>query len=235
MVKRAGSQTLAVDVYERLRAAILSGRYAAGERLRPSELCIEYGVSSSVIREALTRLTEQRLAVISPNRGFNVLHNRDDDVRELVEFRIINETAALRLSVARGDVEWESSVLAAHHRLKAASEDPGYGSEQWFVAHGAFHLALLSACGNSVLLETCRDVLAAGDLYLRWNRRSGDARPGAPLGGRNVAAEHAAIADAVLARDAERAAELYRAHLQLTADLMGQSRKARAAEAGPAS
>jgi len=226
MVKKAGAQTLAGDVYERLRAAILAGRFHAGEWLRPAEICAEYGVSASVVREALMRLAEQKLAVLSPNRGYHVLTFRDRDVRELVEFRVINETAAFRLSIERGDVEWEGEVLAAHHRLKTAASGDGVGSDAWFVAHAALHLALLDACGNDLLLETCRDSLAAGDLYLRWHRRESGVEPGKTVGGRAVDLEHAAMVDAALARDADRAAQLYRDHLQRTADTIAAMRRA---------
>ncbi len=223
MVKKPGAETLAGEVVERLRAAVLAGRFHAGEWLRPAELCTEYGVSPTVIRDALARLAEQKLAVLSPNRGYHVVQFGEQDVHELVEFRIIAETAALRLSIERGDIEWEGGIIAAHHRLRAAGTGPGYGSDAWFVAHGAFHLALLSACGNSLLLETCRDCIAAGDLYLRWSRRSSG--PEGPAPTRDVDAEHAALLDAALARDAELATRRYRDHLQLTADLITEARR----------
>ena len=41
-------------------------------------------------------------------------------IRDLVQLRQINEGAALRLSMERGDAAWEGGILAAHHRLKSA-------------------------------------------------------------------------------------------------------------------
>ncbi|HWK20212.1 MAG TPA: GntR family transcriptional regulator [Microbacteriaceae bacterium] len=225
MVKKAGAETLAGEVAERLRAAVLAGRFHAGEWLRPADLRVEYGVSATVVRDALARLAEQNLAVLSPNRGYHVVSFGDQDVQELVEFRIVAETAALRLSIERGDVEWESDVVAAHYRLRAAGVDPGYGSDEWFLAHSAFHLALLSACGNALLLEACRDGLAAGDLYLRWSRRGSGLDAGARAPERDPDSEHDAILDAALARDAELATRRYRDHLQRTADLIASSRR----------
>ncbi|HWL03050.1 MAG TPA: GntR family transcriptional regulator [Microbacteriaceae bacterium] len=225
MVKKAGAETLAGEVAERLRAAILAGRFHAGEWLRPADLRVEYGVSATVVRDALARLAEQHLAVLSPNRGYHVVQFGEQDVRELVEFRIVAETAALDLSIARGDMEWEGAVVAAHHRLRAAGVEPGYGSDEWFLAHNAFHLALLTACGNSLLLEACRDGLSAGDLYLRWSRRESGLEAGTLAPSRDPDAEHAAILDAVLGRDAELAVHRYREHLERTADLMADARR----------
>lgn len=225
MVKKAGAETLAGEVAERLRAAVLGGRFHAGEWLRPADLRLEHGVSATVVRDALARLAEQNLVVLSPNRGYHVVQFGERDVRELVEFRIVAETAALRLSIERGDVEWEGQAIAAHHRLRAAGADPGYGSDEWFHAHSAFHLALLTACGNSLLIEACRDGLAAGDLYLRWNRRESGLEPGARAPQRDPDAEHSAILDAALGRDAALAEQRYRAHLEHTADLMADARR----------
>jgi len=219
MVKKPGAQTLAGEVYERLQDAILGGRYDSGERLRPAQLCAEYDVSTSVVREALTRLAERGLAVLAPNQGFRVVRFEPHEILELSELRVIIETAALRLSIERGDVEWESSVLAAHHRLKAADVDPGVGSDHWFKTHRAFHLTLLSGCGNTALLQRCSDLVASGDLYLRWSKQATIAAEsaGAPVPPRDTQVEHAQIVEAALARDVDAAVEHYRAHLELTA------------------
>ena len=53
MAKRTGGESLAVDVYDQLRADIFDCRFSPGERLKPSELGARFGVSISVMREAL--------------------------------------------------------------------------------------------------------------------------------------------------------------------------------------
>ncbi len=219
MVRKSGAQTLAVDVFDQLRTAILEGRYGAGARLLPADLSVEYQVSPGVIREALLRLAEQRLAIASPNRGYTVVDPERDDMRDLVELRIINETAAMRLAVVRGDVTWEGEIVAAHHMLRSVAASAGPGSIDWFRAHQAFHRALVSGCGNDRLIETCAQLISAGDLYVRWAReRLAEADAGSVPADRDSAREHAEILDAALARDADLAAERYRAHLQFTAD-----------------
>ncbi|MCP2256259.1 DNA-binding transcriptional regulator, GntR family [Prauserella aidingensis] len=223
MVRKQGSQSLAVDTFERLQQVILDGRFIPGERLRPAELAEQYGVSTSVIREALIRLSEKRLIEVSPNRGFTVMHAGMERLRDLIEVRVANETAALQLAIERGDMEWESSVVAAHHRLTALTEQTPGSVDEWFIAHLAFHEALLSGCGNSYLIEVCAELLRAGDLYLRWFGHEAEKTDGRVLAGRDHAAEHAAILQATLDRDADLATSRYERHLQLTGSSIAET------------
>ena len=60
------------QVYEVIRSELLNGGLRPGQKLKMVELTERFGVSQSVIREALTRLTEQGLLVATPQRGFRV-------------------------------------------------------------------------------------------------------------------------------------------------------------------
>lgn len=210
MVRAGGSETLSLGAHDRLRADILDGRFRPGERLRPAALCADYGVSPGVLREAVMRLAGQRLVTVEHNRGYRVATVSAAQIRDLVELRHINEEAALRLSLERGDAAWEGEVLAAHHRLKAAKSSDA-SPENRAAAHRDYHLALLAACGNQRLLDLCGDLFTASELYRRWSLR--DAAP------RDTGDEHARILASVLDRDAERAIAAYGAHLDRTAEL----------------
>ena len=107
MAKRTGAESLAVDVYDQLRADIFDRRFAPGERLKPAALGERFGVSISVMREALGLLAAQNLVHIERNRGFHVITLSPDALADLTLARKINEGAALRLSVERGGVGWE--------------------------------------------------------------------------------------------------------------------------------
>lgn len=61
VARKGSSDTLASHVYDELCAAILVGEYSPGERLMPAELRGRFGVSISVVREASSRLAEQRI------------------------------------------------------------------------------------------------------------------------------------------------------------------------------
>ena len=114
--------------------------------------------------------------------------------------RRLNEGAAIRLSVRRGDVAWESRLLAAHHLLGSVRK------HERARAHVAFHETLLAACGNEVLLDICRRLSDVGELYRVWSPH-GDA-PQHDIGG-----GHEALLRAALAHDAEFAGSLLEAHI----------------------
>lgn len=220
MVRTPEAQTLGLGVYEQLRDAILDGRYRPGERLRPTELCAEYGVSPGVLREAVMRLAEQRLVTIEHNRGYRVTTISSKQIHDLVELRRINEGAALRLSLERGTPAWEGEVLAAHHRLKSMTPMVRTDPDAWSVEHREYHMALLSACGNERLLELCHDLFTASELYRRWSGnlpKTELQRPGGKH--RDVDHEHAQILAAVLDHDVEQAVARYEEHLDRTAEL----------------
>lgn len=218
MARTHTAETLASHVYGELRRAILNGVYAPGERLKPSELRLTYGVSVSVIREALSRLAEQRLVRSRHNQGFHVAELTEAGLRELTNLRVLNEGYALRESIARGDFAWESRVLAAHHLLvktpARAPDDPDHTTEEWAVAHRDFHRALISACEMPMLLEICDSLFDASELYRRLS---------APLtegSKRDVACEHRELCEAALARDADLTVQRLSEHFNRTTELL---------------
>lgn len=220
MVKRAGSQSLAEGVCAQLRDDIFSRQLAPGERLKPADLCIRFGVSLSVMREALGLLAAQDFVKIERNRSFHVTTLSREALHDLTAVRKINEGAAIRLSIDRGDVGWEAEVLAAHHRLASRSVflpgDPPIPNNEWSEAHLAFHHRLIEACGNKVLLDICVRLSDAAQLYRAWSS-SVDGDPH-----RDLAAEHRALMEAALDHDDDRAVRLLEAHIERTAQILLQ-------------
>lgn len=206
LVMGEAKQMLSERVYTTLREAILCGHFAAGAALKPQELAIAYGVSLAVVREALVRLVGDGLADRLTNRGFAVPTPSDQRWQELAEARATFEPAILRLSIARGDIEWETRVRAAHHRLARTSP---YEKIAWTDAHREFHRALLDGCGNAVMLETFDRLWVASELVRVW--ATDLAAP------RDHGAEHRALEEAALARDADTAADLLARHVCRTA------------------
>ena len=213
MVTRGTALTLGAAVYDRLRDQILSGEMAPGSRLRPSELRVQFDVSIGVMREALTRLSEQQLVVAEPNFGFSVANLSRKTLDDLVQLRVEIEGFALLLSVQHGDIAWESQVLSSHHRLERTpiAGEAGPVSTEWNVAHADFHHQLLAACSNDMLLNLCDSLFRSCELYRRWSDPL--------LHDRDVVAEHKVLAEAAVSRDAPRAASLLREHIQRTRDL----------------
>ncbi|MBW8698472.1 HTH-type transcriptional regulator McbR [Streptomyces sp. MBT84] len=168
-----GKQMLSEQVYTRLREAIMRGDYGPGDALKPQDLAKEQGVSLAVVREALVRVVGDGLADRLPNRGFAVPAFSDRRWQEIAEARRTIEPVVLRMSVERGDIDWEARVRAAHHRLARTPafvpEEGEYYSAAWSEAHRAFHRTLLEGCGNPVLLETFDRMWTASELARRWS------------------------------------------------------------------
>ncbi|MEV6323535.1 GntR family transcriptional regulator [Nocardia sp. NPDC051787] len=209
----SGKQMLSEQVHTHLRFAIMRGEYAPNDALKPQDLAQEHGVSLAVVREALVRLVGDGLADRLPNRGFAVPAFSDRRWQQIAEARRTIEPVLLRMSIERGDVEWETRVRAAHHRLARtppyAPEEGEYYSEAWSEAHRVFHRTLLAGCGNPVLLETFDRMWTASELARRWSTHRNPDRDGAD--------EHRRLEEAALARDADTAAEILTRHLTLTA------------------
>lgn len=207
--------TRADDVYVAIRADILSGRLQPGERLPFASLCERYEASTGVLREALPRLVEQGLVISEPQVGFHVVPISVEDLTHLTEARVAIETMVLRQSIEHGDVSWESRLLAAHHvltRTPLEGDDGEPVSEEWRIAHAAYHAALLDACPNPRLQGIANSLRDAGELYRCWSRGLG-----ADQEDRDVAAEHRRIMDAALARDVEDAVAELSEHISRTA------------------
>jgi DNA-binding GntR family transcriptional regulator len=221
MAKRAGGESLAVLVYGRLRSAILNGELAPGARLKPAELSALHEVSLSVVREALGLLAAKDLVQVDRNRGFRVTPLSLRALTDLTEARAINEGSALRLSVRRGGIAWESEVLAAHHRLAGPPMilpgPPARRNEEWARAHLEFHHTLIKACGNTVLLDICARLSDAAELYRAWSGPGGEERH------RDVAGEHQGLVEAALAHDADLAVARFEAHVDRTREILMES------------
>lgn len=200
-------------MYVSLRDAVLHGEFAPQQPLRPQELATQHGVSLAVAREALLRLVGEGLAERLPNRGFAVPATGAEHWQQIAEARATIEPMALHLAVERGDLEWEARVRAAYHRLAGTPMHERDGdphlTDAWAEAHRLFHRTLLEGCGNDVLLAVFDRLWTDGELARRWAALS--------TLDRDALAEHLAIEQAALARDADLATELLRRHVGFTA------------------
>ncbi|MCX4098441.1 GntR family transcriptional regulator [Nocardia sp. alder85J] len=217
--KGSAARSLGAAVHAGVRAAILGGRFEPGARLSPRELAVEFQVSLSVVREALSRLAEQGLVVAMPQLGFSVVDLNIDDLRDLTRVRVLIEGEALRDAVLHADVDYESRLVAAHHRLArtplTAEGTPATITEDWASAHAVFHDTLISACISSRLREMAARLRDQSELYRRW---SGPFDTAAEP--RDVAREHRELMEAALDHDAERAVDLLAAHFGLTTSIL---------------
>lgn len=212
-----GSSSITIQAYTRLRSDIMSGALPPGKKLKIEELRVRYDFGSSPIREALSMLTSDLFVERIDQRGFRVADMSEKEFDELLRTRCWLEERALRESIAHGDNRWEEQVVLAAYRLsrvpRSQANDRFIANEEWEVRHKHFHVALLAACPSSIMLKFCDQLY---DQNVRYRHLSGSkAYPS-----RDINAEHNAITDAVLERNADLAVELLMSHYSTTGNFL---------------
>lgn len=194
--------------YRRIRADIVFGRLAPGQKLKLEVLRESYGASVSTLRELLNRLASEGLIAAEGQKGFMVSPVSATNLREIAAMRLLLEGHALAQSFEAGDMEWEGRVVAAHHKLaqmeRRMLERDRADPEQWKRYDWEFHHALISACGSQVLLDTHAAIY---DKYLRYQMVAVIFR------GEIAAQEHQVLLECALARDTARAAAVLDVHV----------------------
>jgi GntR family transcriptional regulator, transcriptional repressor for pyruvate dehydrogenase complex len=214
------SARLADTVAERIAERILSGEAAAGDTLPPErELCREFGVSRTVIREAIRSLAGKGLVESVGGSGVrvltvdaatvgeslsNLLRSSDVDYAKVDEVRRAIEIAAAGVAAARRTPEDVARADAELRRMRDHIDD----LEECVQADLAFHRAIADATRNelySMLLDSLGTPLA--DVRRTNLGRGGIARR------RRIIAAHRRILSAVDAGDPDGARAAMEAHL----------------------
>jgi DNA-binding GntR family transcriptional regulator len=200
--------SIADRAYDRIRSDIVFGRLSPGARLRLDRLAKNYGASVSTLREILSRLSSEGLVLAEGQRGFQVMPVSPAGFEDVAAMRLLLETYALPLSFVAGDLEWESRVVAAHHKLafmeRRMMAGEREGTELWKRYDREFHQSLIEACGSQTLLDLYGGVF---DQYLRYQMVAVVFR------GEIAAEEHRILLECALARDSDRACEVLTRHV----------------------
>ena len=203
------------EAYTHLRRDIIRGQWKPLEPLRMHNLSERYGMGQSPLREALSRLQAERLVMLMPLKGFTVAPLSAFEMWDAISLRILLETEALRRSIRDGDDRWEAAIVAALHALVLQARRTGTEEadpDLFEARHHDFHRALIAACNSPRMLEQFDRLYAECERY-----RFPTLDPSAAAR-RDVQAEHRAIADAALARDADTACDLLARHYRATAE-----------------
>jgi len=146
-------ENLATDLSAALREAIVHGALTAGQRINEVHWAAEQDVSRTPLREALCRLAAEGFVENRPRRGFFVPDPDPADAADLYAIRAILDPAALEMAglpdAARIDrlARINARIAAADHVERAIDLDD------------AWHLELVSHCGNRVLLDLVRQFM----------------------------------------------------------------------------
>lgn len=193
--------TLSEQIYQILRTDILTQKIPLGEKLTLSSLQTRFGVSSTPIREALTRLTQDGLVNYSSNIGVNVISLNKQELTELFQFM--------------GDLDALAIIYAAKHpeqgKLRAGLDSviaaTGIQNEAWIENSDRFHLLFYDYCRNSKL-KTAAETLRS-QITIFSNIYEQQAEPQL-----QIHDMHTQIYTAYCLGNAEKAAALMRTHLK---------------------
>ncbi|KWX67182.1 GntR family transcriptional regulator [Mycobacterium sp. NAZ190054] len=159
--------TLVEVTAHRLRAAILSGELAPGEKIIEEQLCADFGISRAPLREALRLLAQQGVVEHLPRRGSRVAEWSPTDILQLFELRNVLERHAVESALPLPDPEHDlEPVRAALERMDAAS-DPLDRDD----AHRAFHAAVVGLAKNRQLDIALEPILVKLQLPMARNLR----------------------------------------------------------------
>lgn len=216
-------QSLVVTVVEQLAHQVRSGAVAPGSRLPPeSELCRLFGVSRTVVREAVAQLKAEELVETRRGRGLYVrnsgpvpgvlrLQAPEGDAAqiafELLEFRAGLETESARLAASRRTPADVKALQRAFARLTAVQGRGRSGSDDDL----AFHLAIARASRNTYIVQVLEFLSGALRVAISTSREL-DLKRVESLA--DAHAEHTAIFNAIVAADAEAAVRAMRSHLE---------------------
>jgi DNA-binding GntR family transcriptional regulator len=190
-----------------LRDLILDGELEPGARLRETEFAERLGIARHSFRAATQILVSQGLLLREPNRGVQVPVFAPDDLIDVFRLRTALEVEAVRLVVAAGEVP-----AAARESVRELSALPDDAPWRAVVEPDMrFHRAIIDAAGSERLARAYATVQSEVLLCLVWLRPHYD-RPA------QVAAEHEELIAAIRERDADRAEDLFRAHLTEAAE-----------------
>ncbi|GAA1516448.1 FadR/GntR family transcriptional regulator [Kribbella lupini] len=214
MIRR---QPLAEQAVDEILRRVGAGEWPVGHKL-PGEttLAAQLGVGRSTVREAVRELAGRRVLESRQGAGVFVVGTQPVEdwdqvlrraaISDVLEGRLAIETEAARLAASRRtatDLRALKRTLA--ERARAAAES---GDEEYIEADLAFHRAVVTAAHNAVLGELFDSFVP------RVRRAMADMlKLDTKAKHRGDQAEHAAIVDAVRAKDPELAAAVSRAHL----------------------
>ena len=219
------SRRLSDRVAAALLAEVTSGVHGLGQRLAPERaLAIRFGVSRTVIREAINSLSSRGIVWVRPGSGVFVAQDQASAATESLRLLVLGTSDLNYEQVyeVRGSLEGRIAELAAQRategerdRLRAALDDldTAITGEAYAQADGAFHLVIADLAHNQLF----RIVLeAVGDVMLEVRRRVAYV----PSARKRVTADHRLIAGAVLRADPTAARRLMEEHLAHSRDIV---------------
>ena len=201
------STTLADNVFNQIRTAIVKGELIPGSKVNEPQLSRQYGISRGPLREAIRRLEGCKLVEITPHIGANVISLNRSQTIEIYEIREALEGLACRLAAEKStpkDCHKLRELLTAHEKQIQSENGQLYYQKEGDLD---FHYLIIQLSRNARLFT-----ILCEELYhlLRLYRVQTSSKPSRP---ERAFHEHHQIVDAIENKDAELAALLMRRHI----------------------
>ena len=197
------------EVYNTIYAQLMSQKILPGSRISIDNLAREMGVSQTPIREALSRLEAQGLVVKTHLIGFSAASQMDRArFDQLYELRLLLEPFAARKAATLITTEQFDTL----QRLASEMEVSGQGRvsySDFARLDGQFHDLIALASGNDLIHETLANLHTHMHLFRLFHHQQAAS---------TANTEHAELIDALEARDADRAEQAMRVHVERSYD-----------------
>jgi len=201
-------------IYTSLEKVIISGAVQPGSRFEEAELCRQFGVSRTPVRDALMQLSATGLIELRHRQGAVVTAIPLAKMAQM--FEVMAELEALCASLAA-----QRMTITERHLLETAQQDcrdfAGDGSEdglsRYFEANYAFHRVIYEGAHNDFLYQQTMQLRNRLTPYRRFRLQS-------PARLKISSEEHQQILECILAGDSAAAAATTRAHLTIQSALL---------------
>jgi len=150
-----GGEPLERTIYNTLKKAIQFGYLMPGERLIETSLAEELDVSRTPLRDAIRKLSFEKLVEITPNKGATVTKLSSVDVEEIYFMAGVLQGAAARRAVEYiedGDID---KLKDYKSRMEEAVQQNDY--EGWLVLNNKFHGVFVNKCNMQMLVELIKE------------------------------------------------------------------------------
>jgi DNA-binding GntR family transcriptional regulator len=153
-------------LYQRIREALLEGRFQPGQRLKIRDLAAEWGTSPMPVRAALQRLVAEGALEGEPQRSVRVPAMTRERYQNIFQVRLGLEGLAVELATPNLTPADMAELRDCVQRMDLAIEQRQV--QDYLEANSRFHLRLYGACGNPVLLRSIESLwLQIGPFFNR--------------------------------------------------------------------
>ena len=190
-------------IVDALTRAIVEHRLQPGAKLAEQTLANHFGVSRTLVRQALFQLSQHRLVTLEPARGAFVASPSTEEARQVFAVRRMLEVELTRAFVkAASPVQIDALREHVVREQAAVSQGDVAGRTELL---GDFHVRMAELLGNQVLAEVLRELLARCALATLMYQSTSAAH--------DSAAEHAELVECFALGNVTQAVKLMRAHL----------------------